>query len=37
LIQQFGYATAFGTAAALSALAMPYFLIVDRRQRVKKS
>jgi predicted MFS family arabinose efflux permease len=37
LIQQFGYATAFGTAAALSALAMPYFLIVDRRQRAKKS
>lgn len=31
LIQQFGFATAFGTAAALSALALPYFLVVDRR------
>jgi predicted MFS family arabinose efflux permease len=36
LIQQFGYAAAFGTAAALSALAMPYFLVVDRRQRIAK-
>jgi len=36
LIQQFGYATAFGAAAALSALAMPYFLIVDRSQRKKE-
>jgi MFS family permease len=33
LIQRFDFATAFGAAAALSALAMPYFLIVDRRQR----
>jgi MFS family permease len=30
LIQHFGYATAFGVAAALSALALPYFLAVDR-------
>ena len=30
LIQQFGYATAFGAAAALSALALPYFVAVDR-------
>jgi MFS family permease len=30
LIQQFGYATAFGVAAALSALALPYFVAVDR-------
>jgi MFS family permease len=30
LIQQFGFATAFGLAAALSALALPYFLAVDR-------
>jgi predicted MFS family arabinose efflux permease len=36
LIQHFGFATAFGAAAALSALAMPYFLIVDRRQRIRK-
>jgi predicted MFS family arabinose efflux permease len=30
LIQQFGYATAFGVAAGLSALALPYFVAVDR-------
>src|SRR5262249_15556341 len=30
LIQQFGFTTAFGTAAALSAAALPYFLVVDR-------
>ena len=29
-IQHFGFAAAFGMAAALSALAVPYFLIVDR-------
>jgi MFS family permease len=29
-IQHFGFAAAFGTAAALSALAVPYFLMVDR-------
>jgi MFS family permease len=33
LIQQFGYATAFGAAAALSALALPYFVVVDRAFR----
>ena len=33
LIQQFGFAAAFGTAAALSALALPYFLVTDRRLR----
>ena len=37
LIQQFGFATAFGAAAALSALAIPYFLVVDRRQRATAS
>jgi MFS family permease len=31
LIQRFGFRTAFAAAAALSALALPYFLIVDRR------
>lgn len=30
LIQHLGYAPAFGIAAALSALALPYFLVVDR-------
>ena len=30
LIQRFDFAYAFGVAAALSALALPYFLIVDR-------
>jgi MFS family permease len=30
LIQKFGFSTAFGVAAALSALALPYFLIADR-------
>jgi MFS family permease len=30
LIQEFGFAFAFGAAAALSALALPYFLAVDR-------
>jgi MFS family permease len=30
LIQHFGFATAFGVAAGLSALALPYFLAVDR-------
>ena len=31
LIQQRGYAAAFGVAAVLAALAAPYFLLVDRR------
>ncbi len=30
LIQRYGFASAFGFAAALSALALPYFLVVDR-------
>ena len=30
LIQHFGFAAAFGTAAALSMLALPYFLAADR-------
>ncbi len=36
LIQHFGFATAFGVSAALSSLALPYFLIADRllRRRV---
>jgi MFS family permease len=31
LIQEFGFTTAFGTAAVLSAIALPYFLLVDRQ------
>lgn len=31
LIQRHGFAYAFGVAAALSALALPYFLIMDKR------
>ena len=31
LIERFGFQAAFGVAAALSALSLPYFLIVDRR------
>ena len=31
LIQRYGFASAFGAAAALSALALPYFLIMDRK------
>ncbi|MBA3295613.1 MAG: hypothetical protein H0U19_01650, partial [Acidobacteria bacterium] len=30
LIQRYGFGTAFGVAAALAALALPYFLVVDR-------
>ena len=33
LIQHYGFATAFGVAAALAALALPYFLVVDRKYR----
>ncbi len=33
LIQRFGFSIAFGTAAALSAVALPYFLLVDRKLR----
>jgi MFS family permease len=31
IIQHYGFRSAFGAAATLSALALPYFLIVDRR------
>lgn len=31
LIQRFGFSTAFATAAALSILALPYFVLIDRR------
>jgi MFS family permease len=31
LIEHFGFSTAFGVAAALSAVALPYFVVVDRR------
>jgi MFS family permease len=34
LIQHFGFRTAFATAAGLSALALPYFLIIDRAHGV---
>ena len=33
LIGRFGFANAFAVAAAISALALPYFLVVDRWQR----
>jgi MFS family permease len=33
LIQRFGFPAAFGTAAALAAISLPYFLLVDRRLR----
>jgi MFS family permease len=33
LISRFGFPAAFGFAAALSALALPYFLFIDRRHR----
>ena len=33
LIGRFGYATAFGVAAALSAISLPYFVVADRRPR----
>jgi MFS family permease len=33
LIQRFGYSTAFAFAAGLAALAIPYFLVVDRVYR----
>jgi MFS family permease len=37
LIGRFGYAQAFGIAAALSALALPYFLAADRRLARRRS
>src|SRR5712691_9391491 len=33
LIQRFGYSSAFGVAAALSAVSLPYFVVADRRLR----
>jgi MFS family permease len=33
LIEQFGFSTAFGVAAMLSAIALPYFLVVEKRLR----
>jgi MFS family permease len=33
IIGRYGFATAFGVAAALAALALPYFLFVDRKYR----
>jgi MFS family permease len=33
LIEHYGFASAFGLAAALSAIALPYFLAVDRQLR----
>ena len=33
LIEHFGFGPAFGVAAALSAIALPYFVVVDRRLR----
>ena len=33
LIQHYGFRAAFGVAAALSALALPYFLVMDRTLR----
>jgi len=33
IIQHFGFRSAFGVAAAISALALPYFLIMDRALR----
>jgi MFS family permease len=33
LIQRFGFSTGFGVAAALSAIALPYFIVADRRLR----
>jgi predicted MFS family arabinose efflux permease len=31
VIQHYGFRAAFGVAAALSALALPYFIVVDKR------
>ena len=31
MIQHYGFSSAFGAAAILSALAVPYFLVIDRR------
>jgi MFS family permease len=36
IIGRYGFATAFGAAAALSALALPYFLVADRLLRRRR-
>jgi MFS family permease len=33
LIEHFGFSTAFGVAAALSAISLPYFIVADRKLR----
>ena len=33
MIQRFGFPTAFGVAATLAAIALPYFIVADRRLR----
>jgi MFS family permease len=33
LIERFGFSTAFGVAAALSAISLPYFIVADRKLR----
>ena len=33
MIERYGFSTAFGIAAALAAIALPYFVVVDRRLR----
>jgi MFS family permease len=35
LIQRFGFPAAFGVAAALSAIALPYFIVADSRLRTR--
>jgi MFS family permease len=37
IISRYGFGSAFGTAAALSALALPYFLIADRALKNRSS
>jgi MFS family permease len=37
LIQRFGFPVGFGTAAALSAIALPYFLLIDRRLQARQA
>ena len=34
LIEHYGFAAAFGVAAALSAIALPYFVVVDRQAEI---
>jgi MFS family permease len=36
LIERFGFSAAFGVAAALSAISLPYFLTVDRKLRQRE-